>query len=256
MSPTTLVTHRRLLATDLDGTLVGDSGMRGPLQAEIAALRTEMALVYVTGRSLVSTLRLIDAVGLLKPDVIVAGVGTAIHRGPDWQADATWLARLAVDWHVGRVRDLAGQQPELTPQPPGEQTPLKCSYLLQPGDSRRVLARLRRQLNRAGLQARLVYSAGRYLDILPRQAGKATAVRHLADRWQVPWADVMVCGDSGNDRDMLRLPARAVIVGNAGDALRRTPPPGAFLATGHDAAGILEGLQHFGWLPLARELTS
>jgi sucrose-6F-phosphate phosphohydrolase len=238
----------RLLATDLDGTLVGDSGMRVTLQHHLATLRPRTALVYVTGRSLVSTLRLIEAIGLLVPDRIVAGVGTAIHGGPEWQVDATWQHRLADGWQERRVRETAGCFADLRHQSPGEQTPLKCSYTLAAARAPAVLARLRAALAEAGLRARVIYSGGRDLDIVPVGAGKAAAVGYLGEHWGIAWSDVLVCGDSGNDRDMLSLPAQAVVVGNACDNLLQAPPAGAFVAGGRDAAGMLEGLQHFGWL--------
>jgi sucrose-6F-phosphate phosphohydrolase len=237
-----------LFATDLDGTLLGDVRALADLQGHLTARRPGMAVVYITGRSLPATLRLIETAGLITPDVIVAGVGTAIHHGPDWAGDTAWARRLAAGWQERRIRDLAGEFPSLLPQGPGDQHAFKCSYRLAGIQALEVLPALTAALEERQLPARLIYSSGRDLDIVPPAAGKAGALTFLVRQWGLPWSQVVACGDSGNDRDMLGLPCRAVLVGNCTEEMRHDPPPAAYRARAHCAAGISEGLRHFGWL--------
>ena len=57
--------------------------------------------------------------------------------------------------------------------------------------------------------------------------------------------------DTGNDIDMMRpdLGFRGIAVGNAAEELRRIREPQIYHATAPHAAGIREGLVHYGWLP-------
>lgn len=236
-----------LLATDLDGTLVGDPVALALLNAELAARRDRLRLVYVTGRSLPSTLALIETEGLLLPDVIVADVGSHVYDGPDWTIDVRWHQRMSRNWSPSRVRAVASFFPELTRQPPDCQTAFKCSYFLNAAVAPWVLPALDDALRWHRVNARVIYSSGRDLDFVPAGSGKGNAVRHVASRLGVPMSDVVTCGDSGNDREMLALGCPAAVVANHQPEL--LPMPGAiYRARGAYAAGVREALMHYGHL--------
>ncbi len=75
--------ERRLLVTDLDGTLIGgDPEGRQRLQTPLEAVRDIFRLVYVSGQNLYEQLEAIEENQLLLPDYIVSSVGTEIHRLP------------------------------------------------------------------------------------------------------------------------------------------------------------------------------
>src|ERR1035437_6639655 len=73
--------HEILLATDLDGTLVGDDEALSSLNASLLDLRTanQLRLVYVTGRSPELFEDLKQSKGLLEPDALITAVGTEIY---------------------------------------------------------------------------------------------------------------------------------------------------------------------------------
>lgn len=238
-----------LLATDLDGTLVGAPEPLSRLNMELRRHRDRIHLVYVTGRSLPSVLDLIAARNLLVPRYIVAGVGTAIYRGPAWEPDALWSRRLGRNWSAERVRASASFVPTLTPQPPDCQAPFKCSYFLPAEHADQAIVALQHTLRLQRVSARLVYSSGRDLDILPMGAGKGRALHYLVDRLGVPMSRVLTCGDSGNDRDMLSLGGPAAVMANAQMELLAPLPFGAYLCQASFAGGILEAMAYFGWLP-------
>lgn len=79
-----------LLATDLDHTLVGDKSAWLNLFTFFEAEKFSPALVYVTGRHLVSALDLIKSEQLPHPDILITDVGTAIYHAPDWREDTEW----------------------------------------------------------------------------------------------------------------------------------------------------------------------
>jgi sucrose phosphatase-like protein len=239
---------RRLLASDLDGTLVGDPPALAHLNRALSRLRPQLSLAYVTGRSLSSTLTLIAEAGLLEPDVIVSGVGTGIHWAPYWRVDEEWQRRLKGAWSVERIRAVAAFFPDLEAQPPEGQGPFKCSYFLSGPCAAEILSMLKATLRRHRLSTRLVYSSRRDLDIVPLHGGKGNAVRHVAEKLRIPLHSVVCCGDSGNDADMLGMGGGAVVVANAQPELGdQAIPRGYFARAGH-AAGVHEGLIHYGWL--------
>lgn len=238
-----------MLATDLDGTLVGDPEALGRLNADLRRHADRIALVYVTGRTLPSVLRLMEAQSLLAPHHLIAGVGTSIHQGPTWESDAQWIRHLSQSWSAERVRASASFFPKLVPQSPESQGPFKCSYTLPQERADETIAVLHDTLRIQRVSARLVYSSGRDLDILPLRAGKGNALRYLATRLGIPLANVLTCGDSGNDLDMLCLGGPAAIMSNAQPELQSAVLPGAHRCRAPFAGGIQEAMEHFGWLP-------
>jgi sucrose-phosphate synthase len=104
-------------------------------------------------------------------------------------------------------------------------------------------------LLQAGLRARLVYSQSRFLDVLPHRASKGQAVRYLALKWGIPIDRFVVAGDSGSDLDMLTGETLSIVVANHSPEVaclrgrERT-----YFARLRFAAGVMEGLEHFGLL--------
>lgn len=242
-----IVSPRAMLATDLDGTMVGDPASLARLNAAITRRRAGLALVYVTGRTLASTRELIAEAGLLSPDVIISDVGSHIHHGPGWLTDIGWHQRMARGWSPSRVRAVAGFFPSLTRQPPACQTAFKCSYDLDEADAAWVLPELEQAMRWQRVQARMVYSSGRDLDFVPVGGGKGNAVRYLAGRLGLTLDAVVCCGDSGNDLDMLTMGCPAAVVANAQPELAHTAAP-VYRAKAAYAAGVHEAMAHFGLL--------
>eukprot|EP01056_Protomagalhaensia_sp_Gyna25_P001310 Protomagalhaensia_sp_Gyna_25__1309@NODE_1657_length_1653_cov_10_636307_g1355_i0_p1_GENE_NODE_1657_length_1653_cov_10_636307_g1355_i0NODE_1657_length_1653_cov_10_636307_g1355_i0_p1_ORF_typecomplete_len472_score15_47S6PP/PF05116_13/3e34Hydrolase_3/PF08282_12/2_9e18CBM_25/PF03423_13/4e08HAD/PF12710_7/3_5e02HAD/PF12710_7/0_18_NODE_1657_length_1653_cov_10_636307_g1355_i01691416 len=61
----------------------------------------------------------------------------------------------------------------------------------------------------------------RYLDVLPMKGGKRAPVEYLAAKFEIPYAQILVCGDSGNDIDMFTMEGvNGCCVGNAQSAFK------------------------------------
>ena len=73
----------------------------------------------------------------------------------------------------------------------------------------------------AGLAASVIFSHHEFLDVLPDGASKGNAMHYLARRWGLAMDRILVAGDSGNDADMLRGGAQAVVVANHSSELRQ-----------------------------------
>lgn len=241
------MSHRYLLASDLDGTLVGDPEALRAFNRQLSR-HPEIAIAYVTGRHLDSARQLISEQGLIIPDAIISEVGASIHLGPEWMLDIEWRRRMIRGWSPPLVRMLTDRLETLRPQPPECQSAFKCSYYLDAFDAPSILEELQRLLVVRQLDVRMVYSSGKDLDLLPPGAGKANAVRYLARRLGLPLSAVLCCGDSGNDRDMLLLPGPSAVVANAHPELAQGLPASVYRARSAFAAGVQEALGYFGWL--------
>jgi sucrose-6F-phosphate phosphohydrolase len=242
-----------LLAFDLDGTLVGDTGDAPHIYHALCQRPSGVRLAYVTGRTHVSARRLLAEAKLPQPDVLATGLGTEIRWGPEGKLDRAWHRYVSQGYTTRRVRRALAACTALVPQPAEANHRLKSSYWIvsPPVDATADLAR--RVLRREGLRVHLVASSGRDLDVVPVRAGKGQALRWIARRLGVTRPHILACGDSCNDLDMLRIAAMPVAVGNAEPMLVRQLPSHAYLARASEAEGAWEGLEHWLgsrlWLP-------
>lgn len=232
-----------MLISDIDGTLTGDEAALARLMALLEAQRERLGFGVASGRSPELVREAIASFGLLEPEVIIASVGSEM-LGPNGLAEA-YRRHIGAEWDrdavVAALADLDG----MTPQGPEGQRPHKVSFVA-PAE---VVPEARARLAAAGVKARLIHSHGRYLDVLPARASKGEAVRFACAHLGVPLSRVVVAGDSGNDAEMLLCGANAVVVGNHDPELEPVlARGGVYLARAHHAAGVLEGLEHFGAL--------
>lgn len=117
------------------------------------------------------------------------------------QPAADWSAYINRGWEPGKLARLHENAPGLSPLEPEKQGPFKVSFYIDPEvyPEELVSAALRRM----NVCANIVQSHGRFLDLLPARASKGAAVRFLCEKFAAPLDRAIVCGDSGNDRDML-----------------------------------------------------
>ena len=236
-----------LIVTDLDNTLVGDDKALQNLNNKLSTRRDSIGLVYATGRSYGSTRYLMEEAGLLEPDYFITGVGSEIYQ--EGNLDSDWKAYLSQDWDRQAICKVASEFSELALQPQPEQNPWKISFFLHPAATEKVINNLKLRLQQLRLNAQVVFSSGRDVDILPQNSNKGNATIYLQKRLAVSADKTLVCGDSGNDISLFEVNARGVIVGNARAELlnwhRDFGESRHFLAKAHCAGGILEAIAHF-----------
>jgi sucrose-6F-phosphate phosphohydrolase len=176
-------------------------------------------------------------------------VGTEVFvlNGGEFLLDEAWSEIISEDWDRAKITELLTDIPELSLQDDEWQTRFKASYFLTE-NAEGVLEKVDRQLRDAGLRATVVYSVDKFLDFLPINSGKAKATDYLARKFGVAREDVVACGDSGNDLDLFISGFRGIIVGNSHEELKRYQGENAYHATAEYSAGIIEGLQYFGFL--------
>lgn len=265
-----------LLCCDLDRTLLPngvqpESIEARPLFSKLTQ-RPEVTLVYVSGRDKVLLQEAIHNYELPIPDYAIGDVGTTIykiHEG-QWHLWQAWEQEIAPDWK-GRPHDalvdLFIDIEVLRLQEPEKQNTFKLSYYAPPNTNHEVLlTEMDARLNRLGLHSCLIWSVDEakqvgLLDVLPRRATKAHAIRFLMERKGFDESHTVFAGDSGNDLMVLTSGLQVVLVRNAREEVRQEAlrlvqkkgyPQKLYLAqgdfmgmNGNYAAGVLEGVAHF-----------
>ena len=236
-----------ILATDLDGTFAGGTAADRELLQQALARLTGAVLIYVTGRSVPATREIIAEAGLPHPDVLIADVGTSVRQGDGFapvdeveaELDAVWPGAETIRQRLGGVRGLEEQS---------VRAPRRVSYWIREGSMDEAIERAGAALGDLNLD--LVASAGVYLDVLPPGVNKGTTLRRVLRWLERGESDVVVAGDTLNDLALFETGLCGVVVGNCEAELRArvTGREHLYFAGGEGAAGILEGLRHFGWL--------
>jgi sucrose-phosphate synthase len=240
-----LIALNHFLITDIDNTLIGEDNSR--LEALLEILRRhhrDIGFGVATGRTIDSAVSILNQYGVPSPDVIISSVGSEIYYGANHQFAQGWATHIAHQWQRGKIIELLKDFDFLTYQEEQTQRKYKISYFMDPGKER--LTRIHNRLLRHKCRYNLIYSHDRYLDILPYRASKGKAIRYLSYKWEIPLGNFLVCGDSGNDEEMLRGEPRGVVVGNYHrelEPLRESRH--VYFAKPPCAGGIIEGLKHY-----------
>ncbi|CAI5495792.1 unnamed protein product [Closterium sp. Naga37s-1] len=202
--------------------------------------------------------------------IVIMSVGTEITYGASMQPDQGWEEYLNDGWDRAAVVDVAKGFPQLRFQADSEQRPHKVSFHLEKDKAGNVVEELRGKLAQRGLKAKVIYSGGYDLDILPERAGKGQAMAYLLRQFTQHSGGApkhtLACGDSGNDAELtaqvLHLfhvppspfcPIR-LQVSNAMEELvewhrAHHSTDHVFRATKRCAGGIIEAIKHFKFGP-------
>lgn len=247
-----------VLASDIDNTLTGDRQALDRLAQRLQRLRESgrLFLILSTGRQLEEVLDGFEKEGLPQGDAIISQVGTEIYLPPFAEGMdplPAWQERLKSEFSRREAESFLMDIEGLTMQPAHYNTPLKVSCYLDETPNPDAAAReIKRRVQAAGKEDvyQVIWSSGRDLDILPAAAGKGKAIRFLLAFLELEAEQVIVAGDSGNDRTMFDAFERGIIVANAQPELKALPErDGHYRAEARYAAGVMEGLRYFGVVP-------
>jgi sucrose-phosphate synthase len=238
----------RILVTSVDKTLTGDEEALSSLLELLEERGDSVGLAIATGRQPESALEILARNGVPEPDILITCVGTEIYYGKNLALDRSWLRHIDWNWNPDAVREAMGELPGFKLQKKNEQTRFKVSYII---DTRYApsIREVRRYLRQKGLRVKVVASLGAYLDVTPIRASNGLAVRFLCFKWDLSPDRVLVAGDAGGDEDMLSGNTLGVVVGNYSSELEKLRgKPRVYFAEGSHARGILEGIEHYGFL--------
>ncbi len=233
-----------LLATDLDGTFLAGSAEDRLRLYQLITAHPDIQLAYVTGRGLESVLPLLSDPTLPAPDYVICDVGATVVDGTTQQPVQPLQAQIDARWPGDQVivNALAGIDGIERQDVPQER---RCSYFCA---SSAVTDVLRSTVEALGCD--LLYSADRYLDVLPPGVNKGSTLRALVQQLGLDTDAVLVAGDTLNDLSMYQSGFKGVCVGQSEDGLLRATQNQARVlhASSRGCGGILEAIEHFGFL--------
>jgi sucrose-6F-phosphate phosphohydrolase len=232
-----------LLVSDIDDTFLGLDAATEHL-IDLAADMPHLRIALNSSRPLASVeLTLRELPRVWRPIATITALGTEIAI--DGRFDSDWQNRFA-GWDRKPIDELAAKH-HWTPHRPIFQTSLKASFSLPSGFD---WNRTHDAVMSLKCRCKVIVSGGGDLDVIPESAGKGAATLFLAELLGIKLPQLIVAGDSANDIDLFRVARHGIVVGNARDELKaHIIGEGVFFATAPCAAGIIQGLEHFGVMP-------
>lgn len=233
-----------LLATDLDGTFLAGTAEDRLRLYQLVNTHPDIRLAFVTGRGRESVLPLLSDPTLPTPDYIICDVGATVVDGTSQQPiqplqsqiDALWPGDQAVLDALGPLQDIERQD---VPQE------RRCSFFCH---SDAISDGFRSAV--ADLGCDLLYSADRYLDVLPKGVNKGSTLTRLIAQLGIGEDEVLVAGDTLNDLSMYEHGFKGVCVGQSEPPLLEATRGSTRVlhAARAGCGGILEAIEHFGFL--------
>lgn len=230
-----------LLATDLDGTFLGGKSLHKQTLYRLIRERDDIKLVFVTGRGLESVLPILNDPIIPNPDYIICDVGATIVNGHTLEPveplqgliEQKWPGRLRIEETLAHLTDLDYQE---VPQQ------RRCSFFTA---NETVIEYVRESV--AILECDVIYSAGRFLDVLPQGVNKGSSLQQLISYLGIDETEVLVAGDTLNDLAMYNCGFKGAVVGNAEASLVKAirGMKQVYYARSAGAGGILEAMSWF-----------
>jgi len=241
------------IITDIDNTLLGEEENKNlnDLLALLTKNRNIIGFCVATGRTVASAVEHLKQHNIHAPDIIISSVGSEIYYGKDLHYGQGWETHILSKWNRSKIVELLKNVDFLEYQEEITQRRFKISYLMKLGKDR--LAMIHDLLLKHKCRYNLIYSHQRYLDILPYRASKGKAIRYLSYKWEISLKNILVCGDSGNDEEMLRGEPLAMVVGNYSEELEKLKHrKNIYFAKQKYAGGIVEAVKHYNFIKKAK----
>lgn len=237
----------KLIATDLDGTLLNDEHVISPrnLHALKQAMARGVQVILATGKSYASAVEQIAQLGLTTPGVYTQGLVLCNHDGTirHQRTLQPEIARSILEWTDGKGysvtaysgtrimtevlspwMDILTAHHEPAPEVVGPllamvgTVPLNKILVMGEAERIRVVRQaLGAQLNGA---ATLVQAMDNQVEILPKGESKGGGLKRLLDDLNIDPAQVIAFGDGENDVEMLQLAGIGIAMANGMQAAK------------------------------------
>ena len=244
----------KLIVSDIDNTLLGDDRALKEFINHLEDTDSKVAFAVATGRTVNSAFDVLKENDVPYPDIIISSVGAEIYYNYQGRLiySSGWEAHIRHQWHREKIKKLLQQFSFLQYQEEDTQRKFKISYYTS--DVPEYLEQVKSTLIRHKIKSNVIFSHGQYLDILPYRASKGKAIRYIAYRWNIPYENILVAGDSGNDSEMLKGDLLGVVVANYSSELESLKGQNRiYFANRKYAGGIVEGIDHYHFLRVKQE---
>lgn len=269
----------RMLAIDVDGTLLDSTGRIPPAHAEAVAdaHAARILVVLATGRVHHFVQPVVDAIGVPVATIVNNGAvardadgRTAIRRVLEREVALTILDEVRgfddsvalvfdrpdrqivfekMDWtHPDRRGYYRRNQAFLTHAPLREalvENPIQVMFNGSVQPMRDLVSILRGLVCADQYTVAITeYEARDFalVDVNGPNCSKGTTLAQLAALLHIPSTQVMAVGDNWNDLEMLEFAGQPVVMGNAADAIKRRGFP---VVPGHDADGLAVAIRTY-----------
>lgn len=273
MSQSTTAQPIKLIAVDLDGTLLNSQHEMSPRSEKAlkAAIDKGVQVIIATGKTFKAAAHIVKKLNLKTPGIYVQG--TTIYN-----ADGSLRSQQTLDPRIARqvitfaedrdhqlglysgnrilVRKLYKRMEELTthfdePMPEAvgalqnvvDTVPINKVIAICPGEGRKTKA-LRWQLNMQINGSARLLTAGidDEIEVLPPNASKGAMLKTLLKDLGVNANQVLALGDGENDVEMLGLAGIGVAVGNASQHVKEVAK---YTVGSNDEDGVAEAIERF-----------
>jgi len=226
-----------LLVCDLDETLTGDKKGIRKFNEIISSNKERFYLVYSSGRFKNSIISVVEGEELIQPDAIISNLGTEIYYAPNWNMHEEWEKIIGKNWNKEKIASILGKF-DLQRQPYNKRFVISCY-----ADNEAIVREIKEKLK--DCKAKVIHTKKQFLDIVPENAGKENAAKHIGNKMKLP---IICCGDSENDEDMLKKSNYGILVGNAPIDLKKklSKHSNIHVAKSLYARGVIEGLKIHG----------
>jgi len=239
----------KLIVTDIDNTLLGNENQKNKLAEIIKNSLKRIRFAVATGRTVDSAMEVLNENNVPHPDIIISSVGSEIYYNREGRLvySKGWDAHISNQWDRRKIVNLLARFDFLTYQEEETQKKFKVSYYME--ERKKNIERIRKLFYNESIKANIIFSHGQFLDILPYRASKGKAIRYLSYRWNIPYENILVAGDSGNDEEMLKGELLGVVVSNYSKELEKLRGSKRIYFAGEPfAGGVIDGLNHYNFL--------
>lgn len=244
----------KLIITDIDYTLIGDDNALSEFNEMLSNKSDKIGFGVATGRNIDLAFEVIKEKNINMPDLFITSVGSEIYYNYKGELiySTGWDAHISHLWQREKIVRLLSQFKFLKYQEDENQRKFKISYYLK--DNPEDIDFIKSVLQKEKLKCNVIYSHGQFLDILPYRASKGRAIRYLGYRWNIPFENILVAGDSGNDIEMLKGDLLGVVVANYSKELEELKGTRRiYFSDKKFAAGILDGIKFYNFINLERK---
>ena len=251
-----LLDINKLIVSDIDHTLLGEDIALKEFIRLLEKTDSRVGFAVATGRTVDSAFNVLKENNVPYPDIIISSVGAEIYYYYKGRLiySTGWDAHIKHQWDRGKIKKLLERFKFLQYQEEDAQRKFKISYYTS--DVTKNLEKVKSTLIKNKIKANVIFSHGQYLDILPYRASKGKAIRYLAYRWNIPYENILVAGDSGNDLEMLKGDLLGVVVANYTSELESLKGQNRiYFANRKYAGGIVDGIEHYHFLKVKKENT-